>query len=82
MGAKAGPSGAPRALQPFTVAELREELTESLDELLEKNFESFSRKFEIQKRQVVEDVKKALGREGDRIIAAVTTGVRVRPATR
>jgi hypothetical protein len=57
----------------LTLDSLRQELSENVDLVLEKNMEIFERKFETQKRQI-EDLAKVVGHEGDRIIAAVTTG--------
>jgi hypothetical protein len=57
----------------LTLESLRQELSEDVDYVLKKNMEIFERKFEIQKRQI-EDLAKVVGHEGDRIIAAVTTG--------
>lgn len=58
----------------FDFTELREEVKNDPDEAIEKNAGFFDRKFDIQKRQIVEDIARAVNREGDRIIAAVTAG--------
>jgi hypothetical protein len=58
----------------LTVEAIRTELSENLDSVLDRNFEIFNRKFEIQKRQISEEIAKVVNREGDRIIEAVTTG--------
>jgi hypothetical protein len=60
--------------KPLTIDALRSELTENIDFVLTRNMELFQRKFEVQKRQITEELAKVVGREGDRIIAAVTTG--------
>ena len=44
------------------------------DEAIEKNAESFNRKFEMQKVQIVKEITLALSKEGSRIISATTTG--------
>lgn len=54
--------------------ELKADLHAEPDEAMAKNMSTFSRKFEIQKRQITEEVSKAMRREGDRIINAVTSG--------
>jgi hypothetical protein len=60
--------------KPLTAETLKQELAENVNQALTKNMEIFERKFEIQKRQIKEDLARVVGREGDRIIAAVTTG--------
>ncbi|KAF8516788.1 hypothetical protein JB92DRAFT_2909192 [Gautieria morchelliformis] len=54
--------------------ELKEDLHTDPDEAMEKNMTAFSRKFEIQKRQITEELSKVMRREGDRIISAITSG--------
>jgi len=60
--------------RPFDVVELQHEIKGDPDEAIQKNAEFFSRKFDIQRRQIVEDIARAVNREGDRIISAVTAG--------
>jgi len=60
--------------RPFDVVELQHEIKGDPDEAIEKNAEFFSRKFDIQRRQIMEDIARAVNREGDRIISAVTAG--------
>jgi len=60
--------------RPSDVAELQHEIKGDPDEAIEKNAEFFNRKFDIQRRQIVEDIARAVNREGDRIISAVTAG--------
>jgi hypothetical protein len=54
--------------------ELKKELHTDPDAAMEKNMIAFSRKFEIQQRQITEELSKVMRREGDRIISAVTSG--------
>ncbi|KAF8516802.1 hypothetical protein JB92DRAFT_2909317 [Gautieria morchelliformis] len=54
--------------------ELKEDLHTDPDEAMEKNMIAFSRKFEIQKCQITEELSKVMRREGDRIISAITSG--------
>ena len=56
------------------VVELRREIEGDPDDAIEKNAESFDRKFSVQRRQIREDFARAASREGDRIISAVTAG--------
>ena len=58
----------------FNFVELRQEIKGDPDEAIEKNSQFFDCKFDIQRRQIVEDVARVLSREGDRIISAVTAG--------
>ncbi|KAF9644578.1 hypothetical protein BDM02DRAFT_3074100, partial [Thelephora ganbajun] len=53
---------------------LQQEINSDPDEAIEKNAEFFDRKFDIQRRQIVEDIARTVNREGDRIISAVTAG--------
>jgi hypothetical protein len=74
-GAHAGPESrqAPQG-RPFGFVELRQEIKCDPEEAIEKNAEFFNRKFDIQRRQIVEDIARAVNREGDRIISVVTAG--------
>lgn len=58
----------------FDLSEIRYEINEDPANAIEKNAEFFGRKFDIQRRQIEEDVARAMRREGDRIISAVTAG--------
>ena len=60
-----------RSLDP---AKLREEIDETPDEAIKKNAELFSGKLELQMRHITEDIKRAVHREVDRAIEAVTAG--------
>ena len=55
-------------------AELQREIKGDPAEAIEDNSEFFSRKFEVQRRQIEEDMARTLRREGDRIIKAITAG--------
>lgn len=59
---------------PFDFVQLRREIKGDPDEAIEKNAQFFDCKFNILRRQIVEDISRAVNREGDRIIAAVTAG--------
>ncbi|KAF8486675.1 hypothetical protein JB92DRAFT_3101334 [Gautieria morchelliformis] len=54
--------------------DLKEDLHTDPEVAMEKNMVHFSRKFEIQKRQIIEELSRVVRREGDRIISAVTSG--------
>ena len=60
--------------RPFDLDELRDEIKGKPDEAIEKNADFFNRKFDIQTRQIKEDIERAVRREGDRVISAVTAG--------
>lgn len=60
--------------RPFDLVALRHEIRANPDEAIEKNSDLFDRKFDIQRRQIVEDIERTVNREGDRIILAVTAG--------
>ncbi|KAF7297297.1 hypothetical protein MIND_00962900 [Mycena indigotica] len=56
------------------VEELKDDLMVDPDAAMEKNSTVFSRKFEVQKRQIVDELTKVVEREGDRVISAITAG--------
>ena len=60
--------------RPYDLVELQQEIKGSPEEAIEQNAELFSRKFDIQRRQIVEDIERSMTRHGDRIISAVTAG--------
>lgn len=60
--------------RPFDLVALRHEIRANPDEAIERNSDLFDRKFDIQRRQIVEDIERTVNREGDRIILAVTAG--------
>ncbi|KAJ7498476.1 hypothetical protein FB451DRAFT_1016491 [Mycena latifolia] len=53
---------------------LRDELMTDPDAAMEKNMTAFSRKFEVQKRQIIDELSKVVERQGDRVISAITAG--------
>lgn len=63
-----------RPMKKFELAEIQHEIREDPATAIEKNAEFFNRKFDIQRRQIQEDIDRAVRREGDRIISAVTAG--------
>ncbi|KAJ7291055.1 hypothetical protein C8J57DRAFT_208463 [Mycena rebaudengoi] len=54
--------------------DLKDDLMVDPDAAMEKNLTVFSRKFEVQKRQIVDELTKVVEREGDRVISAITAG--------
>ncbi|KAJ7129233.1 hypothetical protein C8R44DRAFT_776236 [Mycena epipterygia] len=54
--------------------DLKDELTTDPDAAIEKNLTAFSRKFEVQKRQIIDELTKVVERQGDRVISAITAG--------
>ncbi|KAF7294308.1 hypothetical protein HMN09_01159800 [Mycena chlorophos] len=65
----ASANGAKSALE-----DLRDELSMDLDAAMEKNMTAFSRKFEVQQRQIIDELTKVVERQGDRIISALSSG--------
>ena len=63
-----------RPAPKFNLVEFQHEVRDDPSEAIEKNAEFFNRKFDTQRRQIQEDIERAVGREGDRIISAVTGG--------
>jgi len=58
----------------FDLAEVQHEIRDDPANAIEQNAEFFNRKFDMQRRQIEEDIARAVRREGDRIITAVTAG--------
>ena len=58
----------------FDLVEMQHEIQETPTEAIENNEKFFIRKFDIQRRQIQEDIERTVRREGDRIIEAITTG--------
>ncbi|KAJ7223972.1 hypothetical protein C8J57DRAFT_1591283 [Mycena rebaudengoi] len=54
--------------------ELKDELATDPDAAMEKNLTVFTRKFEVQKRQIIDELTKVVERQGDRVISALTSG--------
>ena len=54
--------------------DLQQELHADPDKEIEKNMSVFTRKFEIQQRQLIEELSRIVQREGDRVIGAITSG--------
>jgi hypothetical protein len=54
--------------------DLKNDIFEDPSEAVEKNRDVFLRKFEVQKNQITEELKRVVEREGDRVIKEVTGG--------
>jgi hypothetical protein len=54
--------------------DLKDDLHIDPDVAMDKNMSVFSRKFEMQQRQLKEEMERVVRREGDRVIGAVTSG--------
>ena len=63
-----------RPVKKFDFAEIQHEIRDDPAVAIRKNAEFFNRKFNVQRRQIQEDIEHAVSREGDRIISAVTGG--------
>ncbi|KAK6981220.1 hypothetical protein R3P38DRAFT_2664248 [Favolaschia claudopus] len=60
--------------QTSALDDLKDDLLIDPEVAISENKTAFSRKFEVQKRQIVEELTKVIEREGDRVISAVTAG--------
>ncbi|PIL33367.1 hypothetical protein GSI_03987 [Ganoderma sinense ZZ0214-1] len=56
------------------IAMLKQELAQAPSAEISKNFETFERKFEIQTRELAEEMKRLIVHEGDRVISSVLAG--------
>lgn len=71
-------SRSPKSWSEVDLDELQQEIKGDPNEAIEKNAELFNRKFDIQRRQIVEDIARAISQEGDRIILAMEMGPHAR----
>ncbi|KAJ7165011.1 hypothetical protein C8R46DRAFT_1277063 [Mycena filopes] len=63
-----------RTVKPSDIMDLKNELRTDPDSAMEQNMVVFSRKFEVQSRQLVDEMRRVVEHQGDRIIDAVTGG--------
>ena len=63
-----------RPAKEFDLVEIQREIRDDPAVAVEKNAKLFDRKFDNQRRQIQRDIERAVSREGDRIISAVTAG--------
>lgn len=61
-------------LEQQEITMLRQELSRAPSADIKKNFEVFEKKFEIQTRELAEEMKKFVAHEGDRVISTVLDG--------
>lgn len=57
-----------------SLEDLRSELQEDLETAMKNNFELFNRKFEMQKKAIVDELSKLINRESDRVIEELSAG--------
>ncbi|KAJ6593779.1 hypothetical protein B0H19DRAFT_34811 [Mycena capillaripes] len=67
-------NSAKSAQNTSALEDLKDDLMVDPEAAMEKNLTVFSRKFEVQKRQIVDELTKVVEREGDRVISAITAG--------
>ncbi|KAJ6588466.1 hypothetical protein B0H19DRAFT_1099542 [Mycena capillaripes] len=60
--------------KPADLDDLKDDLHTDPDAAMEQNMAVFTRKFEVQKRQIIDELSRVVERQGDRIISAVTAG--------
>ncbi len=67
-----------RAAGPFDpekeLEDLREDLKVDTETTIRRNFQQFERMFAIQQRELEEEMRRSMHREGDRIILSITSG--------
>lgn len=61
-------------LEEQEITMLRQELSRAPSADIKKNFEVFEKKFEIQTRELAEEMKKFVAHEGNRVISTVLDG--------
>ena len=67
-----GPDLQRGGVQLFDLAGVRQDIRDDPGEAIEENSKLFDRKFEVQRRQIVEELAHAIEREGDRIIGVLS----------
>ncbi|KAL6303383.1 hypothetical protein BKA93DRAFT_735065 [Sparassis latifolia] len=67
------PSGSERGMQK-SMEQIKQELRDAPDVAIKNNLSSFEGKFDLQRRQIVDQLSQVMHREGDRIISEVTAG--------
>ncbi|KAJ7481633.1 hypothetical protein FB451DRAFT_1236685 [Mycena latifolia] len=68
------PPSAKSGAKTYALEDLKDDLVTDVDAAMEKNMSVFTRKFEIQQRQIIDELSRVVAREGDRVISAVTAG--------
>ncbi|KAJ6570836.1 hypothetical protein DFH09DRAFT_1462750 [Mycena vulgaris] len=63
-----------RTTKASDLADLKADLHTDPDAAIEQNMVKFTRKFEVQKRQIIDELSRVIEHQGDRIISAVTAG--------
>ncbi|KAJ7846349.1 hypothetical protein B0H14DRAFT_934544 [Mycena olivaceomarginata] len=63
-----------KTAKPSDLDDLKDDLHTDPDAAVEQNMTVFTRKFEVQKRQIIDALSRVVERQGDRIINAVTAG--------
>ncbi|KAJ7757035.1 hypothetical protein B0H16DRAFT_1721499 [Mycena metata] len=63
-----------KTTRPSDWQDLKDDLHTDPDVAIEQNMTVFTRKFEIQKRQIIDELSRVVERQGDRIISAVNAG--------
>ena len=56
------------------IVSLKQELVQTPAAEIKKNFEAYQLKFELQARELAEEMKRFVTREGDRVISSVLAG--------
>ncbi|KAF9781672.1 hypothetical protein BJ322DRAFT_1161455 [Thelephora terrestris] len=69
-----GPESRSGGGRAFNFVELQQEINADPKDAIEKNSEFFNRKFDIQKREIVDEITRAFNRGGDRVILAILEG--------
>ena len=72
--ASLSPTSGRQSRGQFDLAELRHEIRDDPTDAIERNAELFNRIFDVQRRQIEEEIARVSRREGDRVISAVTAG--------
>ncbi|KAJ7216565.1 hypothetical protein GGX14DRAFT_696336 [Mycena pura] len=63
-----------KSVKPMDLDDLKDDLNTDPDTAMKESMTVFTRKFEVRQRQITDEVKRIVEREGDRVIGAVTAG--------
>ncbi|KAJ7727702.1 hypothetical protein B0H14DRAFT_3618757 [Mycena olivaceomarginata] len=69
-----GPTSTKGAASTSGLDDLKDELMTDVDAAIQKNLTVFSRKLEVQTRQIIDELSKVVERQGNRVISAIAAG--------
>ncbi|KAJ7507291.1 hypothetical protein B0H11DRAFT_197898 [Mycena galericulata] len=68
------PAHGGKSAKTFDLEDLKEDLHTDVEAAITENMALFTRKFDVQQRQIIDQLQRAISHEGDRVIDALTSG--------